>query len=104
MQKELHIWMGEDYPKNDTFLSLAFTDKALEDEHIIINTVQPHVCSTTWIVKGYRIFVHMLDGKTVEMKLGQIGDNPKEIRVAHNLERMLLANCFGLATRDCESQ
>lgn len=100
MEKELHIWLGKDHPSSDLCVSLETTEKVLHKGYKRVDTVQPHVCSTYWLQQGYRIFTHMLDGETVEMKLGKIGDNPKEIRVAHNLEKMLLANCFGLATRD----
>lgn len=96
MEKELHIWMGENYPnKNDLFITLESTEKALNNNNQRVDTTQPHVCSTTWLVRGYKVFVHMLDGEVVEMKLGYIANNPKEIRVAHNLEKMLLAGCFG---------
>jgi hypothetical protein len=100
MQKELHIWLGDDYPFNRISFTLESTMKALHTNHIRVNTTQPHVCNTTWLVKGYRIFVHMLDGEIVEIKLGQCCD--REIRITHNLEKLLLANCFGKATEEFE--
>jgi hypothetical protein len=97
MQKELHIWMGENYPNKDNLcISLEHTERFLQAGWEIVHTTQPHVCNTTWLLKGYRIFVHMLDGETVEIKFGEI--KGREIRVCHNLEKMLLANCFGKAT------
>lgn len=103
MQKELHIWMGDNYiNKDELFISFQATEKALLNDCNRVDTVQPHFCSTTWIVRGYKVFVHMLDNEVVEMKLGHINGHPKEIRVAHNLEKMLLANCFGYATEDYE--
>lgn len=99
MNKELHIWLGEDCSKvigtENLYLTIESTENALLNEEFRIHTVQPHFCSTDWIVKGYRVFVHMIDNEIVEMKLGKIGDNPKEIRVEHNLERMLFSGCFG---------
>jgi hypothetical protein len=99
--KELHIWMGENYPnRNKLFITLDSTEAALYNECDRVDTTQTHVCSTEWIVKGYRIFVHMLDGEMVEITLG--GNNKhtnREIRIAHNIEKLLLANCFGMATR-----
>lgn len=101
MNKELHIWMGENYPnRNKLWITLASTEEALYNDCDRVDTTQTHVCSTKWLVKGYRIFVHMLNGEVVEMKLGQIGNDNREIRVAHNLEKMLLAGCFGEATID----
>ena len=99
MNKELHVYMGMTHPMINTMsISLAETEWQLNHDVERINTPQTHVISTTWLVKGYRIFVHMLDDKIVEMKLGYMGDNLKEIRVAHNLEKMVLAGCFGNAT------
>lgn len=97
MNKELHIWMGISHPINMA-VSLEETENNLNNNIQRVDTPQPHVCNTKWIAKGYRIFVHMLDGETVEMKLGQIGDNLKEIRVEHNLEKLLLAGSFGKST------
>lgn len=102
MDKELHIWMGEDYLENVDFNNLCLTfegtELALNNMNDRVDTVQPHFCSTTYLTKGYRIFVHMLDAEVVEMKLGYINNCSKEIRIAHNLEKMLLSNCFGEAT------
>lgn len=101
MEKELHIWMGINYRKHikleDMFITLEETERALNENKECIHTTQPHVCSTRWIVKGYRVFVHMLNNEVVEMKLGYINENMKEIRVAHNLEKMLLSGLFGQA-------
>jgi len=102
-QKELHIWMGENYPnKNALLLTVEETEKKLQANYISVNTVQPHFCSTDWLVRGYRIFVHMLDDKVVEIKLGYIGNCTREVKVSTALEKMMLSNCFGKATRDYE--
>jgi hypothetical protein len=96
--KELHIWLC-DYPKFiSPYVRLESTEFALDQDDEIVHTTQPHVCSTTWLVKGYRIFAHMLDGEVIEIKLGECCG--REIRISHNLEKMLLANVFGLATRN----
>lgn len=101
MNKELHIWLSKielgesDFP---LYITLNETLKALYNNACRVDTTQTHVCSTTWLVKGYRMYVHMLDGETVELKLGQCCG--REIKVLYNLEKMLLANVFGLATKD----
>jgi hypothetical protein len=100
--KELHIWMGENYPnRNKLWITLESTEEALNNDCDRVDSTQTHVCSTKWLVKGYKIFVHMLDGEVVEIVLGSGNKHTnKEIRIAHNLEKLLLANCFGYATRD----
>lgn len=99
MQKELHIWMGDNIPDN-LCVTLHSTLFALNNNCKMINTTQSHVCSTTWLTKGYRMFVHMIDDEEVEIKLGHINNCDREIRLSHNLERLLLANCFGRAVED----
>lgn len=97
--KVLHIWMGGNYKGNcSPFTTFQETEYALKEDFPFVETTQPHFCSTKWLTRGYRIFVHMLDNKMVEIKLGKIEGCDKDIRAAHNLERLLLANCFGLAT------
>ena len=94
--------MGEDFLEqtrdNSFFFTVEGTQKALDSELERVNTVQPLFCCTIWFLKGYRLFVHMLDRKTVEIKLGKMNETSREIRVYHNLEKMLLSNEFGLAT------
>lgn len=99
-QKELHVWLHSDYPKTANVLfTLDESMQALENNQSIVHTTQPHCFSTEWLTKGYRLFAHLLDGNTVEIKLGHNECTPKEIRPAHNIERMLLANAFGLARK-----
>jgi hypothetical protein len=99
MQKELHIWLC-DYDKfTFPYVRLESTLRALHEQDEIVHTTQPHVCSTTWLVKGYRIFTHMLDGEVVEIVLGDKNKyTNRNIGIRHNLEKLLLANEFGKAT------
>ena len=102
IQKELHIWMNEDYQLQATnlFISLDLAERALCEGVNRVDTPQTHCCRTDWLAKGYRIFVHLLDGETIEIKLGSNEKWAKEIRPAHNIERLLLANFFGFAVRE----
>jgi hypothetical protein len=100
MNKELHIWMGNNYPKSTKMsYTLEETEFELHSDTELINTVQTHVCSTVWLLKGYRIFVHMLDENVFEIKLDGEDINGKTIRPSQNLEKMLLSGCFGLAVK-----
>lgn len=95
--REIHIYLGDKIP----YLvspTLKSTYDVIKDPSIkVVNTTQPHFCSTRYLIDGFRLFVHMIDEEIVEMKLGYIEGCSKEIRVEHNLEKMLMANKFGLA-------
>ena len=94
--KELHIWLREPQIEKP-ITNLQATQTAINEGVDVVHTVQPHYCSVASLDKGYRIFAHMLDGEVVEIKLGYIGNCEKQIRREHNLEKMLLAGCFGKA-------
>ena len=96
---ELHIWLGEPQPHCTirTLTNLQETQEAINKGAYVIHTTQPHVCDSSNLAKGYRIFAHMLDGETVEIKLGRIDNCEKQIRKEHNLAKMLLAGSFGKA-------
>jgi len=97
MEKELHIWM-EQNNENNLLTNFQETQKALIDSVDLIHTTQPHFCNTKWITK-YKIFVHMLDNECVEILLGTKNKyTNRNIRLSHNLEKLLLANEFGYAT------
>lgn len=104
MIKELHVHMSSFTLPRYFYTSLYDTEKALYDNEIMVDTTQTHVLSTTWLLKGYRIFVHMLDEEIVELKIGK-QDNKlfPDIRVANNIEKMVLNNCFGFAVNDFKS-
>lgn len=70
---------------------------AILNEEKVIHTTQTSAINTDNIEKGYKLFVHFIDGEVKEMKLGYIDGCNKEIRKEHNLEKMVRANVFGLA-------
>ncbi len=100
MNKELHVHMSSFTLPKYFYTNLYDTECALNNGEGVIHTTQTHVLSTIWLIKGYRIFVYMLDGEIVELKLGYIKGHPKEIRPIHNLEKMVLSNGFGFAIND----
>lgn len=91
--KELHIWMYEGYPKGKTKVTFKETAEALANGEGEVHTTQTHFCQTRWLKQGYHIVVYTEKGY-IEMQLGNIIGCKKEIREAHNLERMLLAGSF----------
>ncbi len=93
--KEIHVWMYSDYP-SETCADLYSTELMLRLGKLVVHTTQPSVCSTANLIEGYKIFVHMIDGETVEVKLGDTNiHTDREIREEHNLEKLLLSNEFG---------
>lgn len=61
-----------------------------------IDTYQVMACTTTYLQKGYRIFVHPSEHECFEIAFGTcecFGN--RELRVSHNLPR-LIAVYFGL--------
>lgn len=60
-----------------------------------IHTIQMCMLSTTWILKGYRMFVHQGNGVVYEIVLrdkNNQGDNA--VRIAQNVYAMWASNVF----------
>ena len=71
------------------------TKAAINSNNVIIHSYQSTFFSQDTIRKGYRLFAHFANGKTVEVYNGMVTAAGKEVRPEHNLERMLLAGSFG---------
>ena len=104
LDKQIHIYMNDGYKDSVDEDYIAFSHDevmtALNKGCGYIPTTQTCCCSTTYLLKGYRIFVYMLDGEFVEIKLGDENKNTdRAVRVGQNIEKMLLANVFGYAVR-----
>jgi hypothetical protein len=90
--KELHIWLDNNYPE-DTLTTYNETAREISIRQSYINTTQIHFCHTRWLEEGYRLFLHT-KADCKEVKLGMNDAYWREIKVGHNLEKLLLINDF----------
>lgn len=58
-----------------------------------VDTYQVMACTTTVLVKGYRIFVHLEHREVLEIELGACEWFGRELKISHNLPA-LIANYF----------
>ena len=96
MDKELHIWLIAKFPI-ETLHDYTSVNNAILGGMEVLHTTNTHFCNTKYIVDlNYRIFAHMKN-ECVEIKLGSNNKNTsREIKIGHNLEKLLLSNEFGL--------
>ena len=60
-----------------------------------IHTIQMCMLSNTWILKGYRMFVHQDNGITYEITLqSKGGTGDRSVRIAQNVYAMWASNRF----------
>lgn len=76
----------------DNILDRVLNDSAAVDE---IHTTQMCMLSTTWLVKGYRIFVHQSNGVTYEIALkNRDHKGHRAVRVSQNIYGMWASGVF----------
>jgi len=92
-EKQIHFYFG---PYLDgTVNSYVLTKDIINVGFKYIHTTQIVLCTTDLFRKGYRIFIHPVQGNVFEIKLGDNSPyTDKEIRMGHNLYKMLIAGTF----------
>ena len=94
MNKEMHIWIA-DLPEG-SFNTMKDVSDAIKDGTERIDTGLTHFCSMETIVdKGYRLFIHISNSDEFEITETGCDRTNRELRYAHNLEKMLIGNAFG---------
>jgi len=105
MLKEIHLHLDpeDDHIRRDYIIYQTFAEtkriiEAAEDDYTlnhIVHTTQPHFLSFDYLPA--RLFVHFYNNNREEIHeitLGSCEGTDKELRKAHNLEKMLLAGSF----------
>ncbi|RHP75347.1 hypothetical protein DXA62_06320 [Coprobacillus sp. OF03-2AA] len=94
-QKEENSWniIYDGYVNTKKAIDEALNDKEVERE---VHTSQPHFLSFQYLPA--RLFVHVrnnsYDEEIHEITLGSCDGTDKELREAHNLEKLLLGGAF----------
>lgn len=96
MAKEFHLYLDDYEVTKESYClhSYVATKKAIETGQYIIHTTQVALVGTYLIHAGYRIFIYPSVGKPFELTLGKCANTSKEIREAHNLEKLLVNGGF----------
>lgn len=92
-EKQIHFYFGNyiDAIAHSYVLTQHVIEAGVEN----IYTTQIVLCTTDLFKKGYRIFIHPTEGNMFEIKLGDNSPyTDKEIRMGHNLYKMLIAGTF----------
>lgn len=91
---QIHFYFDNQYPDGAVH-TYKLTKLLIEVESERIDTTQILLCTTELFRKGYRILIHPTEGNPFEIKLGNNSPyTDKEIRIGHNLYKMLIAGTF----------
>jgi len=92
-KKQIHFYFGS-YP-DWSIHSYTLVQHAIDSMmYARINTTQILLCTTDLFTKGYRIFIHPVQGDMFEIKLGENEHTQRMIRMVHNLYRLLVGGEF----------
>ena len=95
--KEYHLYLGEvDKNTRDIICNSLHDIEVLKKYGKTIHTEQIVSCTTELFTEGYHIFIHPFEGKEFEITLGDCERTSREIRMGHNLYKLLIAGTFDI--------
>jgi len=101
MKKEYHLWLDYEMGCNeqrlfhhDNIYINSLAEWLIYHDKNIIYTTLPCTLTTDLFERGYEVFIHDYYGNNVEIKLGKNECTSREIKLGHNLEKLLLAGEF----------
>lgn len=83
---------------NYTAISLKAFTKQIQNNSSYIVTPLTTAIDNYYCLQGYRLIVQSEGQERCinDMLLGDIDENEKELRIAHNIEKMILSGLYGL--------
>ena len=96
MVNEFHLYFGK-YPTDKCIHTVNEVEEAIS-EHKDVHTTQVDCADMMLLDNGYRIFIHPFEGDIFEITLGDCANTSRNIRLGHNLPRLLIAGEFDTDT------
>ena len=96
MEKEIHFYLNltSNDERSDMLYTFLDTKTAIENNRAEIHTTSiANLGFTDLLDAGYRIYAHK-DGKVLELSVGMKNISRRDIRKAHNMERILRSGFF----------
>ena len=96
MEKEIHFYLNltNNDKRSDMLYTLLDTKTAIENNQTEIHTTSITNLGFAYLLDAdYRIYAHK-DGKVLELSVGMKNISRRDIRKAHNMERILRSGFF----------
>ena len=96
MEKEIHFYLNltSNDERSDMLYTFLDTKSAIENNQMEIHTTSITNLGFAYLLDAdYRIYAHK-DGKVLELSVGMKNISRRDIRKAHNMERILRSGFF----------
>ena len=96
MEKQIHFYLNltNNDKRSDMLYTFLDTKSAIENNHTEIHTTSiANLGFADLLDAGYRIYAHK-DGKVLELSVGMKNISARDIRKAHDMEKILRSGFF----------